>query len=291
MFRIISDGSCDLGTERAKKYDIDVVPFYVSFDEKQYDREIADIGIRDFYERMVKDKGVYPKSSMPSVDDYVKAFMPYVKNGEEILCLCITTKFSGSYNSAMNARNMVLEDYPDAVIEVMDTQVDTVLQGIFTLEAARMRDAGWSLSDTIKRLNEMIPHSRILFTVGSMDYLVHGGRAGKTAGIIAGTLGLKPMIILKDGEIYSGGIAHGRKKSMVKVIDLMHKYFAETGENIDDYVIVVGFGYDEKEAVQFRDMVQADTGRNDIDIFQIGATIAVHTGPYPLGEGILRKAF
>ena len=263
----------------------------MSFDEKQYDREIADIGIRDFYERMVKDKGVYPKSSMPSVDDYVKAFMPYVKNGEEILCLCITTKFSGSYNSAMNARNMVLEDYPDAVIEVMDTQVDTVLQGIFTLEAARMRDAGWSLSDTIKRLNEMIPHSRILFTVGSMDYLVHGGRAGKTAGIIAGTLGLKPMIILKDGEIYSGGIAHGRKKSMVKVIDLMHKYFAETGENIDDYVIVVGFGYDEKEAVQFRDMVQADTGRNDIDIFQIGATIAVHTGPYPLGVGILRKAF
>jgi hypothetical protein len=71
----------------------------------------------------------------------------------------------------------------------------------------------------------------------------------------------------------------------------MHKYFAETGENIDDYVIVVGFGYDEKEAVQFRDMVQADTGRNDIDIFQIGATIAVHTGPYPLGVGILRKAF
>ena len=71
----------------------------------------------------------------------------------------------------------------------------------------------------------------------------------------------------------------------------MHKYFAETGENIDDYVIVVGFGYDEEEAVRFRDMVQADTGRNDIDIFQIGATIAVHTGPYPLGVGILRKAF
>ena len=172
MFRIISDGSCDLGTERAKQYNIDVVPFYVSIDEKQYDREIVDIGIRDFYERMVRDKGVYPKSSMPSVDDYVKAFMPYVEKDEEILCLCITTKFSGSYNSAMNAKNMILEDYPDAVIEVMDTQVNTVLQGIFTLEAARMRDAGWSLSDTVKRLNEIIPHSRILFTVGSMDYLV-----------------------------------------------------------------------------------------------------------------------
>ena len=55
MFRIISDGSCDLGTERAKQYNIDVVPFYVSIDEKQYDRESVDIGIRDFYESMVRD--------------------------------------------------------------------------------------------------------------------------------------------------------------------------------------------------------------------------------------------
>ena len=236
MFRLISDGSCDLGAERAKKYDIDIVPFYVSFDEKNYEKEIEEVDIRDFYERMVKNKGVYPKSSMPSVDDYVRAFMPYVEKGEEILCLCITTKFSGSYNSAMNAKNMILEEHPDAVIEILDTQVNTVLQGILVIEAARMRDAGWSLEAAVRRLGEMIPKARILFTVGSMDYLVHGGRAGKTAGIIAGTLGLKPMIILKEGEIFTGGIAHGRKKSMVKVLELMHRYFEETGENMDDYV-------------------------------------------------------
>lgn len=290
MFRIISDGSCDLGTERAAQYGIDVVPFYVSFDEKTYQKEIVDIGIRDFYERMVEKKGVFPKSSMPSPDDYRKAFLPYAERGEEILCLCITTKFSGSYNSAMNAKNMILEEYPNAVIEVVDTQVDTVLQGLLAIEAARLRDAGYGLGAAAGRLKEIIPTGRIFFTVGSMDYLVHGGRAGRTAGIIAGTLGIKPMIILKDGEIFSGGLAHGRKKSMQRVLSLIHGYFAETGDNIEDYAIVVGYGYDYDEALRFRDMIAEGTGKRDIDTFQIGATIAVHTGPYPLGVGLIRRA-
>lgn len=290
MFRIVSDGSCDLGVERAKQLNIDVVPFYVSFDEKNYEREIVDIGIREFYDRMVRDKGVYPKSSMPSVDDYINAFMPYVEKKEEILCLCITSKFSGSYNSAMNAKNMILEDYPDAVIEVVDTQVNTVLQGLLVMEAVKLRDSGYSLLDAVKRIGEIIPSGRIFFTVGSMDYLVHGGRAGKTAGIIVGTLGLKPMITLKDGEIFSSGIAHGRKKSMVKIIELIKKYLHETKDSIDDYEMVIGFGYDYEEAVTLRNMVCEGIGKKDIDILQIGATIAVHTGPYPLGVGLIKKA-
>lgn len=290
MFRVISDGSCDLGEERASKYGIDVVPFYVSFDEETYEREIVDIGIRDFYNRMVEDKDTFPKSSCPSIDDFYNAFLPYVKNGEEVLCLCITSKFSGSYNSAMNAKNMILEDYEDAVIEVMDTQVDTVLQGLYVIEATKLRDAGYSVTDAVKRLEEITPSGRIFFTVGSMDYLVHGGRAGKTAGVICGTLGIKPLIVLKDGEIHAGGIAHGRKKSMVKVADLIHKYLKDTGDSIEDYEIVVGYGYDYEEALSFRDMIEEETGKKGIDTFQIGATIAVHTGPYPLGIGMIKKA-
>lgn len=290
MFKIISDGSCDLGLERAAKYDIEVVPFYVSFDSENYEREIVDIGIRDFYNRMVEEKGTFPKSSCPSVDDYYKVFLPHVEKGEEVLCLCITSKFSGSYNSAMNAKNMILEEYPDASVEVIDTMVDTVLQGLYVIEACKLRDANFSLKDAVKRLEEITPSGRIFFTVGSMDYLVHGGRAGKAAGIIAGTLGIKPMIVLKDGEIHAGGIAHGRKKSMTKVAELIHKYLKETGDSIDDYEIVVGYGYDYDEALSFRDMIERETGKSGIDTFQIGATIAVHTGPYPLGVGMIEKA-
>ena len=95
-FHIISDGSCDLPAKLAEEKNITVVPFYVSFDEGQYLKENVDIGIRDFYQQMVDRKGVYPKSSMPSVHDFEEAFLPFVKDGTPVICICITTKFSGS---------------------------------------------------------------------------------------------------------------------------------------------------------------------------------------------------
>ena len=73
-FQIISDGSCDLPPELAEKKHIRVVPFYVSFDNKNYQKEIEEIGIREFYQKMVDNPGVYPKSSLPSIQDYYDAF-------------------------------------------------------------------------------------------------------------------------------------------------------------------------------------------------------------------------
>ena len=80
-FHIVSDGSCDLPEELVREKNITVVPFYVSFDDKNYLREGVDIGIRDFYQQMIDRKGVYPKSSMPSTQDYVDVFLPYAKEG------------------------------------------------------------------------------------------------------------------------------------------------------------------------------------------------------------------
>jgi DegV family protein with EDD domain len=121
---------------------------------------------------------VFPKTSMPSVQDYVDVFTPIVKAGEGVLCICITTKFSGSYNSAVNARNMLLEDYPDAKIEVIDSTLNTVEEGIFVREAARMKAAGLSLEESVQALERIKSTGRIIFTVGSLDYLIHGGRIG-----------------------------------------------------------------------------------------------------------------
>ncbi len=95
-YHIISDGSCDLPKELAEEKNITVVPFYVSFDDKNYLKENVEIGIRDFYQQMVDRKGVYPKSSMPSTQDYVDVFTPYARDGMPVICICITTKFSGS---------------------------------------------------------------------------------------------------------------------------------------------------------------------------------------------------
>ena len=248
---IISDGSCDLPKDLAAKENITVVPFYVSFDEKNYMKEGVDIGVRDFYQKMVDNKGVFPKSSLPSVQDYMEVFEPIIKQGKGIVCICITSKFSGSLQSATNAKNILLETYPDAKIEVIDSMVNTVLQGLFVLEAAKMCKAGVPME------------------------------------------ACKPLITLKDGEIYNSGVSRSRKASMAKVIELLKQYIEERKIDMKKWQLCIGFGYDREEAAAFQKQLLSALGgiitEAECPCFQIGATISVHTGPYPIGVGFIRK--
>lgn len=293
-FHIFSDGSCDLPPLLAKEKGITVVPFYVSFDGEHYQKEIEEIEVREFYRRMVEEPGVYPKSSMPSTQDYINAFLPVVRQGTPLICICITTKFSGSMQSAINAKNMILEEHPDARITVIDATVNTVLQGQYVLEAVRFKESGAGYEETVARLEEIKSTGRIFFTVGNMEYLQHGGRIGKVAGIAGGILKIRPLITLKQGEIFPSGIARSRKKSMEKTIRLIEDYLDGQEEPIDHFSVAVGYGYDYEEAVAYRDMVfkalEEKYGLQELPIYQIGATIGVHTGPYPLGLGIIRKS-
>ena len=292
-YQIITDSSCDLSKEMVAKKNIYVVPFYVSFDEKNYYKENVDIEVREFYQKMVDNPDVFPKTSLPSVDDYIEAFTPFVKNNIDIICICITTKFSGSYNSASTAKDILLEEYPDAKICVIDAMVNTVLQGILVLEAARMQENGLSFDEVVENVERIKLTGRIIFTVGNMDYLIHGGRVDKVKKVVVNALKIRPMIILKEGEIFPFGIARSRKKSIQKIFEKTKEHFEEIKESPDDYEIVVGYGYDYAEAVEFRDelikSLKTYSNKDDIDIFQIGAMIAVHTGPYPIGIGLIRK--
>lgn len=294
-YRIISDGSCDLPADMAQEQGITVVPFYVSFDMVNYKKEGVEVNVRDFYQEMVDKQGIYPKSSLPSVQDYADVFLPLAKEGTDIICICITSKFSGSVQSAENAKAIVQEEYPDVRITVIDAQVNTVLQGLFVLEAAKLRREGVPYQECVDRLLAIRESGRIFFTVGSIDYLQHGGRIGKLAGTAASVLGIKPLITLKEGEIFSSGVSRGRKKSKEKVIELLKAYMKERSVARSDYRLCIGFGYDREEAQALqKDAVSAlaeyGITAEDLPIFQIGATIAVHTGPYPIGFGILKRA-
>ncbi|MCI9218379.1 MAG: DegV family protein [Lachnospiraceae bacterium] len=295
-YHIISDGSCDLPKELAEEKNITVVPFYVSFDDKNYLKENVEIGIRDFYQQMVDRKGVYPKSSMPSTQDYVDVFTPYARDGMPVICICITTKFSGSMQSAVNAKAIVQETWPRAEITVIDATINTVLQGLYVLEAAKLRDSGMGYRECVDRLEEIKSTGRIFFTVGDMEYLQHGGRIGKVSAVAGSVLGIRPVITLKEGEIFPSGIGRGRKRTTEKAIGLLLDYLEENGRAIGRYSIAVGFGYDYEEAVAFREHTLEvlrgrgyEVGEKDIPLYQIGATISVHTGPYPLGFGIIEK--
>lgn len=292
--QIVSDGSLDLPQELTEEKDIEVVPFYVSFDSETYKKEVVAIGIRDFYQEMVDHPDVFPKSSMPSVDDFYHVFEKSAKENIPVICICITKKFSGSLQSATVAKGMIEEKYPQAKITVIDSTVNTVLQGLFVLEACRLRDMGMDYEEIVDKILPIRETGRILFTVGSIDYLQHGGRIGKLAGIAAGALGIKPMITLKEGEIFSSGLARGRIRSMKKVVEMTREYLDEVNARPGEYNFCIGYGYDYKEAVKFRemlkDLVKERLGIEEIGIYQIGATIGVHTGPYPIGIGIIKHA-
>lgn len=293
QYQIISDGSCDLPPELVEKYKLCVVPFYVSFDQEHYYKEREEMPVHKFYEDMVANPDVFPKSSLPSIDDYITAFTPYIKEGMPVICICISTKFSGSYNAATNARDILLEDYPDAKIAVIDSRFNTVLQGLFVLEAVRMQENGLTFEETVETLERQKNTARIIFTTADISYLKSGGRLGKLVSIANNAFKIKPLILLKEGEIFPMGISRSRKKSLEKVIAQIKKYFDSTGENPDDYQMIVGFGYDFEEAKEFRDHLLSDlqsySKRESLDIYQIGATIGVHTGPHPLGLGFIKK--
>ena len=128
MFDIITDSACDLTLDTAKQLQIEVVPFYVSLDGEHYRKEGKEIAVRDFYQFMVDNPSAYPKTSLASIEDFEQAFRAHAAAGRDVLCLVFTSKMSGCVGSARNARDLVLEDFPDARIEVIDSAAATVTE-------------------------------------------------------------------------------------------------------------------------------------------------------------------
>lgn len=292
-YKIISDGCCDLTEDIISRYDLHIVPFYISFDGEHYYKEIEEIGIREVYERMVvKQPDVFPKTSLPSLQDYIGVFTSYVEKGVAVVCICFTPSLSGSYNCACNAREIVCEQYPHANISVINSEAGTVSQALMVIEAARMRQAGIKYEQCVDVLERMKVTNHIFFTVGNTDYLKHGGRIGKLAGIASSALSLKPLITLERGVIEASGIGRSRKKTVLKTMELAENYFRKTGEAIGDYYFAVGFGYDIEEGHKYFESVRSrfqDRVCGDVMLVQIGATIAVHTGPFAIGTGCVKR--
>ena len=295
MFQIIADSACDLTPQQAAELNVQIIPFYASMDGDTYYKEGVELPIRELYRFMVENPDRVPKTSLPSLDDYRSAFEPHILAGVPVLCLCFTGKMSGSVSSARNAAEILLDEHPNAQLQVLDSTCATVTQAIAVRQAVAMRDAGCTLDETAQWLQQATATNRIFFTVGNLDYLIKGGRIGKAAGHTANFLGIKPMILFKEGEIFSSGVARSRLKSMERTVEQLLKYLADNNASPDDYAVTIGYGYDPAEGEQLLEMTRAALQakypdcRCEADAIQIGSTIAVHTGPYPLGMGVMRK--
>lgn len=289
MYKIVSDSACDLSKEYLEKHDVTIVPLSVSFDGEIYYRDGVDITRDQCYQKMVDDPKLFPKTSLPSVESYADVFRSFVEQGFPVVCFTITTLFSGSYNSAINAKSLVLEDYPDANICVIDSKQNTVTQALLIDQFVRMLEDGLSFEQAMSKLDALMASARIFFTVGSLDYLKMGGRIGKVATAATGKLGVKPVIIMKDGDIGLGGIGRNRNKLKASVLQVAKKYLDENGK--DNFIVSVGYGYDKEEGFQFMKEVEStlDVKLDSETNVAIGIVSAVHTGPYPIGLGVIRK--
>jgi len=295
-FQLVSDSSCDLGREEMERLGVAMVSYYVVFEDEVYYREERDIPTHQFYQMMADRPGVFPKTSMPTLEDYLEAFRPLAAQGQPILCICLNANFSGSFQTALNAAEELREEYPGVSIRVMDSTLATVLQGLLVEEAAALRDAGFTLDEAAEALAALPATGRIFFTTSDLEYLRHGGRIGRAAAATGALLKVKPLIGYKDAGLISDGIAQGRKKSLVKVRELFFRHLEREGIDLDQYRLATGFGLDREEHAAFAQAVYdglLELGCDRPEVkrpYQIGVTIGVHTGPTPIGVGLLKRA-
>lgn len=293
-FGIVSDSSCDLPESYVQTEQVEIVSFYLSFDGEEYYREGKEISIPEFYQRMAENPDCFPKTSMPSIQDYVGAFLSFVKKGLPVLCICLSRKLSGSLQAAVNAKQVVEEQFQGARIEVVDSCLATALQGMLVKNAVEMRNVGKTLDEAAEALRSLRQSGHIFFTTDDLKYLEHGGRIGKVASVAGSVLKIKPLIQFYDGELGSAELCRGRKKSLQKIIDKMESYIQDLKIEPEDYFLVTGVGLWVPEYDEFKMRLRERLGTSGFRVrewedIQIGATIGVHTGPYPLGAGLLRQ--
>lgn len=283
---LLSDSSCDLPESLLKKYNIEIIPYYVSFDGEHYAKEIKELSISNFYDRLRSEK-IFPKTSLPSINDYYEHFEPLVKNNKSVICVCLSSHFSGSFNAAVNARELILENYPSAKIEIINSLNATGGQGVLVQEIARMIEDGFSYEKIIETAYKMRETARIFFFVETLDYLEHGGRIGKASALLGSMLNVKPVIYLNEGVLFPCGKVRGTKKAMAKILDLTKDYI-EGDSNSYHYLIA------HADNLEYADTIREELGTLlDVSIPKhyafVGATIGVYTGPDVVGICLIKK--
>lgn len=234
-YQIISDSSCDLANEYVKQHNLTIVPFYVSFDGELYQKEGVEIDRKEFCRRISEEK-IFPKTSLPSIRDYSDHFELYASKNTPVICITLNAKFSGSYQSALNAREIVQETYPEAEITVINSTLITASQGLLVKEAIRMQEDGVPYKVCVNRLETIKHTGQVVFTMENLEYLKKGGRIGKLLTLAGSRLGIRPIITMENADIVSVGISRSASQARKKVIDYTKDYFTHHRLPVNDYL-------------------------------------------------------
>ena len=270
MVRIVTDSTADLTEEQQQAAGITVVPLNVHFGDQVF-RDHVDLTADEFFRRL-KASPQLPRTSQPSVGVFEEAFRKLREGGDEIVSVHLSSKVSGTYNSARMAAQSVDQDR----IEVVDSLSTSMALGFMALEGAQLARAGKDRKVIAERLRALVPKARVICVVDTLTYLERGGRIGKARALLGSLLNVKPILQLKDGEVVPLGRARGRPQALSRLVELLGR-----DGHVSQLAIMHGAAL--ADAEQLRERVAASYPGLDILLTEIGAVLGTHTGPGVIG--------
>ncbi|BAQ12301.1 hypothetical protein N486_01155 [Clostridium botulinum B2 128] len=222
--KIITDSTADLPKDIIEKYDIEVIPLFVSFGDKVY-KDGVDIKLEQLFTKIEKEN-VFPQTSQVNPQRFYEYYKKYIDKGYSIISIHISSKMSGTYQSACLAKDMLDSDN----IIVIDSNNVTSGLGLLVIKACKLKDEGLSIEEIVKGVKETIPHIKSVLAFETLDYLVKGGRLSKTAGFIGNVLGIKPILAVENGEMVVKDKVRGSKKAIRAIFEYIGKLGLKQGE-------------------------------------------------------------
>jgi DegV family protein with EDD domain len=272
---IIIDSCCDLPKEYIHENKVPVLNMSINFKGQEYKDDFGvSLPYKDFYDEV--RKGEMPSTAQINVYDYSEEFKKHVSLGKSIICIVFSSALSGSYNSACIAKDMILEEYKDADITVIDSRCASLGEGLLDYYAIEMLKNGASKDEIITFIENNKLKINHWFTVDDLNHLKRGGRVSATAAVIGTLLNIKPILHVDDeGRLIPVTKEKGRKKSIKALAEELDKNIV----NPEEQVIFISHGDCIEDVELLKKLILEKHKVKEIIVNSIGPAVGSHSGP------------
>ncbi len=270
MIKIVTDSTAYLPESFIRQHDIHVVPLCVHFGQEQFKEGIT-LSTEDFYTRLAQAPEL-PTTSQPSAGEFHQVFDKLASEGDSVLTLTISSKLSGTWDSAMAARQML----PDADIHIVDSLSASVGLQLIVERAALAVQAGTTLPQIVADIEATKNKVCIMFVVDTLEYLAKGGRIGNAKAFLGTLLKVKPILTLKDGVIEPLEQVRSKQKATAHMLELLVEFL---GDDTHRARVAIGNGLVPEEARRFGEQLTVQLGCREPSYAEVGPVIGTHTGP------------
>lgn len=281
-FKLLTDSTADLDEIWATAHDVEILGLTIQLDGEIYETVGPN---RLTSEKLLKSmkNGGKPTTSQVNVGQFEESFRRHAQNGDAVLYLAFSSVLSGTYQSSMIARDLVLEEFPDATIEIVDTLAAAGGEGYLSVLAAAARDEGKTLEETKEMIIDILPRLRTYFLVDDLYHLMRGGRLSKTSAIMGSLANIKPLLWLDaTGKLVPLAKIRGRKKALKEVV-------SQATKSIAHRTAVVAYANDLEGAESLKESLLEHDMIDEVLIMPLGPVISAHVGPGTLAVFTIGK--